>query len=244
MKWVRILCGLLVFVLMLCQIAAPVFAYNESSGKVIKFSSKSHVQDRIKVANLPDANVTLLAIKEDKWFKYFQLTVGKRNKEFVHWMNVTDHDFQPKLYSIDVTNTGQEEIIVVLTTDRDKGVYINEAHVLERTLVDKTDVVKEIYIENPRIIAAQKVNMKRTKRGVVLVVDGKSTFIPNNKLDSKEELPQLSMEHFVKFTIEDNTLKAILLVEEKPNHYYGNIVITYEYDNGIMKAEKVELRLG
>ena len=192
-----------------------------------------------EVASLPNANVKLLARGDFGWYRGFQLKVGNRSREFINWINVGNLTFSPKLYSFDVTESGQEELIVILTTDRGSNFYLSKAHVLEKTISDEENVVKEIYIEDPRTIVMKLVNVQQTKAGVEVKIGDDITVIPKNRNQQTSIEPHLSVDTFVKFSFEDNTLKAQVLIENKPRGYIGSIEILYTYKNGIMQADEV-----
>ncbi|HZG61416.1 MAG TPA: hypothetical protein VEY68_13255 [Anoxybacillus sp.] len=194
-----------------------------------------------QVAVLPNANIQLLAKEEYGWLRDFQLRVGKRAQNFPEWENLPlSERTRPQLYSLDVTGDGIEEIIVFLIKARGDGLYKNEVHVLQKTNNEEKTPVREIVIEDPRAVVLKNMKLKETKQGVELMIDDIHALIPNNELEKSSQKLHLSVDHFLKYTINHQRLKAILLLERKTGEYLGSLIVVYEYKNGILQGKQIE----
>ncbi|GMB08975.1 hypothetical protein EDD69_1044 [Thermolongibacillus altinsuensis] len=189
------------------------------------------------VAELEDANIQLFSEEHGEWLRNFSLKVGSRTYFFPEWENMNgDKRTWPQLHSADVTGDGREEILVFLVKARGNGLYKNEVHILEH----KSDAIEEVVIEDPRAVVLKNIKMKQTEQGVELVVDHVHALIPNDETKASNQNVQLSIDHFVKYTIEKNHLKAILLLERKSGEYLGSLIVTYRYKNGVLQGEDIE----
>jgi hypothetical protein len=194
-----------------------------------------------QVALLRSANIELMAKEEYGWLRDFQLRVGKRTQNFPEWENVLlSEKTRPRMYSLDVTGDGMEEIIVFLIKARGDGLYKNEVHVLEKTEDHEKTPVREILIEDPRAVILKNMDVKETDKGVELVVDKIHAFIPSGELKKNKQKVHLSIDHFLKYIIEKNRLKAILLLERQSGEYLGSLIVEYEYKNGILEGRHID----
>jgi hypothetical protein len=189
------------------------------------------------MAELEKANVQLLAQEEEGWLRHFSLKVGERMYSFPEWENLAgEKKALPQLYSTDITGDGREEIIVFLIKARGNGLYKNEVHILEHT----SDAIQEMVIEDPRAVILKNMKMKETARGVELMLDHIHALIPNDETKASKQNVRLSIDHFLKYTIDKNHLKAILLLERKNGEYLGSLIVTYRYKNGLLQGEDIE----
>jgi hypothetical protein len=194
-----------------------------------------------QVAELSNVNIQLMAKEEYGWLRDFQLRVGKRTQNFPEWENVKlSERTRPQLYSLDITGDGVEEIVVFLIKARGDGVYKNEVHVLEKTGAAEKTPVRELIVEDPRAVVLKNMKMKETKQGVELMLDNIHAFIPHDELEKNEQKINLNVDQFLKYTIENNRLKAILLLERKNGEYLGSLIVVYEYKNGILQGKHIE----
>jgi len=193
------------------------------------------------IAELPEANIQLLAKEEYGWLRDFQIKVGQKTQNFPEWesMLVTKQT-KPQLFSVDVTGDGIEEIIVFLIKARGNGLYKNEVHVLEKTTNGEKLLVNEIIIEDPRAVILKNMKMKEMDNGIELIIDDIHALIPYDGSKQDANKIKLSIDHFLKYVIDKNELKAIMLIERKDNTYLGSLIVQYEYKNGILQGKQIE----
>ena len=108
-----------------------------------------NVDEKKLVAEIPDSNIRLYSIKEDKDFGMyigFILQI-KDGKKYFRWENVNNNTtYAPQLTLADLDKDGKEEVIVELCKGYGTGVYDGEVHVIRREFFD------EVLVENPIII--------------------------------------------------------------------------------------------
>jgi len=193
------------------------------------------------VAELPEVNIQLLAKEEYGWLRDFQLKVGQRTQNFPEWesMLITKQT-KPQMYSLDVTGDGIEEIVVFLIKARGNGLYKNEVHILEKTNEGEKHPVNEVIIEDPRTYILKNMRMKEMKQGIELVIDDIHALIPYDESERNSQEIQLSIDHFLKYVVDKNQLKAIMLLEREEGEYLGSLMVVYEYKNGILQGKEIE----
>lgn len=195
-----------------------------------------------EVAALENVNIKLLARTDEGFLRDFILMVGEKEVKYPEWVNVDNPDYKPKLYSVDLTNDGQEEIVVILTTKKGNGIYVNDVHLFEK-MNDATDSIHEIFFENLQAEVQKFTSFTVTNEHLKINLKEKKKYIiPNNELPQSDKKINLSVEHFVLYKIKDQKLRGVLLVEQDKHKYIGSIIATYAYKNGVMVIDDMEFK--
>ncbi|MGJ7034271.1 hypothetical protein [Anoxybacillus eryuanensis] len=183
---------------------------------------------------LDEANVQLCGKEDGDWVRHFMLHVGKETYAFPEWEHVNDPKAIPQLYSIDVTEDGKEDVVVFLVKARGNGTYKNEVHVFTHS----QSGMEEVIVEDPRTIVLKSVKMKETDEGTELVIDHVHALIPYNR--QGERGIKVTFDRFVKYAIDKQKLKAVLLLERKKGEYIGSLIVTYEYKDGLFQGTHID----
>jgi hypothetical protein len=194
-----------------------------------------------EVSSFKNINIKLLARKSHGYLRDFILCVGEKNEEFHDWANVEIPDYYPKLYSLDVTNDGKEEVVVVLTTKKGNGSYINEVHIFEKPS-DEKESVKEIFHENMQTEVQKNTAFTYTDKHLKINLKGKEIIVPKYELPSFDNNVNISLGNFILYKVENQKLKGVVLVSQNSKQYIGSIIATYRYHNGVMVIDKMEFK--
>ncbi len=183
---------------------------------------------------LAEANVQLCSKEDGDWMRHFTLHVGQQTYAFPEWEHVNDPKAVPQLYSIDVTDDGKEDVVVFLVKARGNGTYKNEVHVFTHS----QSGMEEVIVEDSRTIVLKSVKMKETDEGTELVIDHVHALIPYNR--QGERGIKVTFDRFVKYAIDKQKLKAVLLLERKKGEYIGSLIVTYEYKDGLFQGTHID----
>lgn len=196
-----------------------------------------NVDEKRLVAAIPDANIRLYYIKEDKDFgMYFGFILQiKEGKKYFRWKNVSNTvSYNPKLSLADLDKDGKEELIVQLCHGYGTGVFEEEIHVIRQECFD------EILVENP-IIILQKSNTtlrEFPEHFEVIFKNKKITLNKKGRLTppySKEGIGWADPRYEVK---KDTLFARVPLAIGITSS--GAFVIKYKFKNDILQMESID----
>ncbi|MBW7650538.1 hypothetical protein [Anoxybacillus sp. ST4] len=191
-------------------------------------------QGDVCTKKLDEANVQLCGKEDGEWLRNLTLHVGKETYTFPEWEHVNDPKALPQLYSVDVTEDGKEDIVVFLVKSRGNGTYKNEVHVLSH----QRNGIEEVLVEDPRPIILKSVKMNETDEGTELIIDHVHALIPHNREGGKGI--KTTFNRFLKYAVDKQKLKAVLLLERKRGEYIGSLIVSYEYKDGLFQATHID----
>lgn len=191
----------------------------------------NHIYAEEKSFATPDKNIKLFAEKNDKDNVYdnFTLMINKKKYQFPEWINVVNRVFEPKVVFEDITGDNKKEIIVILTEGYGSGFMETKAHVFQE---QKNGVYKELFFEDPFLIAKENVVSHLTTEEVLLDIKGKKYNVNIKRLNIKQDqiFSEASFESRVEYDVSEGKLKAILGVQITPASFIGDLVIEYKYE--------------
>lgn len=189
------------------------------------------------VVEIPDSNIRLYYVKEDKDFGMyfgFILQVNDR-KKFFRWKNVSNTvSYNPKLSLADLDKDGKKELIVQLCHGYGTGVFKEEVHVIRQEAFD------EILVENP-IIILKKSNItfrEFPEYFEVILKNKKITLDKSGRLThpySKEGMGLADARYEVRNDILFSRVPLAIGLS-----FAGNFVIKYKFKDDILQMERIE----
>lgn len=192
------------------------------------------------VAEIPDSNIRLYYIKEDKDFGMYRgfILQIKERKKYFGWENVSSTaSYNPKLALADLDKDGEEELIIELCHGYGTGIFDGEVHVIRQESFD------EIHVENPYIVLhKEKITLREFPEHFEVVLKGKKITL-NKKSRLTPPYPKVGIgwgDGNTRYEVKNNKLLArvplgISVISA------GEFIVRYKYKDEILQKENVDL---
>ena len=212
-------------------------AYNNPAYDIKDSNSIFDVEEKNLVAEIPNSNIRLYFVKDNKesgMYEGFVLQINDAKKYF-RWESV-DNNHIPKLILSDLDKDGKDELIVILNKGYGTGVKDEEVHVIKQELF-----FCEVLVENPSIPLHKNVRFENTNEQVEVILNNKKTVLSKKKMisASNQELSSGYGQH-VGFEVKNNVLYARVLLGVGANSGIGEFIIEYKYKDEIFLVQKID----
>lgn len=189
------------------------------------------------VSELPNENIVLYAKEMDGLYRDFKLVFkgGTYTKSF--WINDTNPTYAPKLFYEDLNNDGNKELIIILTTGYGTGVLIKEVYVFEYQ--DKYGLT-EVLVDNPLEIIQKNVKTKLTAKKAEIILEDKVFTIDTKSLKPAHLFDDVYFGNIIDYEVINKKLMVRISGQITPAMFGGDIIITYEYRDGMYQAKSIE----
>ncbi|SHK59409.1 hypothetical protein [Tepidibacter formicigenes] len=192
------------------------------------------------IASIPEEKIYLYALNEQEpWYQGLVLSIDGVNK-FFNWKTLSMIEVPPKLYYLDLNNDDKKELVVILYEDRGTGISLNTMHIInpedftEYKFKNALDVIKDNV--EIKILSKKEVEMKINDT----IYNVKIGDVPPNLTAYYPiQVSDIFFKHYIKYSMEDNVLKARVGAEARPLKYLGDIIIDYSFKDDEFKANKI-----
>lgn len=194
------------------------------------------------IAELPNLNIRLYYIKEDKdlgMYRGFILQIHDA-KKYYRWEADTTPSFAPSLELADLNKDGANEIVVQLCKGHGTGIYDEEVHIIKQSS-NINDAFEEILMENPLIILNKNAEAKEFPDYFEITVKNKK-FTVNKKGILTPPYEKIGVgfgEGNTSYEVKDNTLYARVRVGAGMINI-GEFIVKYKYQNRILQMESID----
>lgn len=158
----------------------------------------------------------------------FTVAFKGKQSEIFQWRNssLRNPSLNPRLYYKDITQDGQNEIVIVNIVDHGTGIIISEAHVLD------SNTLKEI----PVIPLKDIINQEVKFRGRQVYIEQKVIF----EADRYGDIRAL-FEDWINYIVEGNKLiGAVRIGDGRFEQYAGYLEVGYRYKNGKFVGHQIK----
>lgn len=199
------------------------------------------------VSKSEEANVILYATEMDRknsMYEGFEMKMNGGTRFFPFWINVTNPTYAPKILFNDLNHDGKKDLIFVLTKGYGTGVLDSEVHVLHNIQTNIGENYHEVLVDNPIAVILKNVKTKLTQHEVKVKINGKITVI---NIDKFQILPEhlfndVGFGSIIKYDVVNHQLVASIPAQITPAMFLGTIEITYEFQDNMYQAKKIEYK--
>jgi hypothetical protein len=228
----------IVFSLLFCSSSnINVRAYNKPTYDIKDSNSIFDVDEKNLVGEIPNSNISLYFVKDNKDFGMYEGFVLQINdeKKYFRWESV-DNKHIPKLILSDLDKDGKDELIIILNKGYGTGIKDEEVHIIKQELF-----LCEVLVENPLITLHKNVGFENSDEQVMVILNNKKTMLSKKKMTSisDQELSSGYGQH-VGFEIKNNVLYARILLGVGANSGFGEFIIEYKYKDEIFLAQGID----
>ncbi|WP_240190029.1 hypothetical protein [Bacillus sp. P14.5] len=174
---------------------------------------------------------------------YFDFKVDFKGDVFSRpfWINVTNPAYPPQLYYQDIIKDKRNELIIILTRGYGTGVLDQEVYVFH----PGNKRFKEVLVDSPLAIVNKNIRTSLTPSKAEISIGNKhfSFNVKELKLLPETLFEEISLGSIINYEVKDDKLTATLHPQLSPGAFVGNIIITYEFQDNMYQAEKIEFKL-
>lgn len=229
------------------RVYVPVKLIAESLGSKVSWDDHKKTVDinsDIKmIASIPEEEIYLYALNKNKNM-YKDLIVSMNGvKKVFDWETIEQIEDLPQLHYLDLNNDQKKELVIILSKGHGSGFSSKTIHIVN------PENLTEYHIENPLDIIKNNVTTKIISETEVEIKIGET--ISNIKLKDipfkmsklfPEKISEISYENLIDYEISNHTIKAIVGVEGDYLKYIGNILIEYDFKDGIFKMKNISFK--
>lgn len=200
---------------------------------------KSTPSVEASVAPLVQEGKINLYASEEKDGLYHDIAIDEGQGDQVQhydWETVSNPGYEPMIHEQDLNGDGEPEMIVITTKGYGTGVYISEAHVIER------QQQTEVAVEDALAYTKAHVSFAIVNKAGESLIKAKVTDQPAVELtlDSNDinELPQFG--NIIDYHLDqDQTLTAEVAAQLADGEAVGTAILHYQWDAGAMKVSQI-----
>ncbi|MGZ7444133.1 hypothetical protein [Paenibacillus sp. TH7-28] len=171
--------------------------------------------------------------KDEGMIRSIRVQYGNADKTFGGWSNVSNESYYPEVALLLAEGREGQVLAVILTTGYGTGVYESALKLLRSDLT-------EVSAADPVLVAKSKLESSMTAEA------GKRTYrftlgSDTRTFDYKEEdagfwMDQPALGSIVRYSIEGNTLYALVPIQVSPAEFPVSIRLRYKYDGAVFNV--------
>jgi hypothetical protein len=188
----------------------------------------------VRVAEKGD--IVLYAKKRDGgYFSDFKLVVNEYVYSRSLWRNSSNPTYAPKIHYEDITNDGEKEVIIILTTGTGTGIHQQEVYVYRNS-----NGLMDILVDNPLAIIFKNVKTSLSPERAEVTIGAQKHVVELKPPSSPDIIfSDIAFASIVDYDVKDQQLTVRVGGQISPSRFVGDINIVYEYRDKMLQAKTI-----
>ncbi|WIV17224.1 hypothetical protein QPK24_12240 [Paenibacillus polygoni] len=174
--------------------------------------------------------------KETGYFSSIIVEIDSETKTFP-WRNITNPSFYPELLVSNIDEDKEDEIILILATEKGTSVRQSEIYVLNR---DFTEIEVTDPLDKLADVIKWGLKKKDNTREYTISIQGKGRTFKFNEDESRSWSDEPFTGNIVRYGLHDGYIIAEIPVQVSAGHYIGNVIVRYGLVEGKIRPTNYE----